>query len=76
MIAIRGSALLSARTRQLPPGAVAAATKAVSPSSSPLPHLPSPNAVLLLPLIAKTDPTRGLQPRESPCGIYYEAAAL
>lgn len=67
-------------------GAVAAATKAVSPPFSPPPssplflppplHLPSPNAVLLLPLIAKTDPTRGLQPRESPCRIYYEVAAL
>lgn len=89
MIAIRGSALLSARTRQLPHGAVAAATKAVSPPFPPPPpfsplllpslHLlspNSPNAMLLLPLIAKTDPARGLQPRELPCRIYYEVAAL
>lgn len=59
--------------------AVAAATKAVFPSPPasllfPPLHLPSPSAVLLLPLIAKTDPTRGSQPRESPRGIYYEAA--
>lgn len=80
VIAIRGSTLLRVCTRQLPRGAVAAATKAVLPPFLPplhlLPpfHLPSPNAVLL-PLIAKTDPTRGLQPRESLCGIYYEAAS-
>jgi len=46
-----------------------------SPLLFPSLHLSSPNAVLLLPLIAKTDPTRGLQPRKSPCGIYYEAVA-
>lgn len=82
MIAIRGSALPSARTRQLPRAARSCrgnessfASFSFSFLASPFssPHLPSPNAVLLLPLIAKTDPTRGLQPRESPCGIYYEA---
>lgn len=46
------------------------------PPSSSSSSSVSQRCVLLLPLIAKTDPTRDSQPRESPHGIYYEAGPL